>query len=367
MAVPGYSIVKPASTVTPLPAQAWSPALIDYASHPAYSEMVARPAAGVRINALSTFVSSMAVLLAKRAIRYEMIPNDIRSDASFKGRLRMAGQAVKNIVVRPRSRAERLQHTNASTGRMSSDGIHVVTMPAADLEALAAASAPQFNALRERREQHVDGKRAFEDSRGRTTRQNQQALFDVIERVLRDSGVMAVASAYMQREGRVVDVNPQINDVSDSFWKDIFPDMPASELPPAAYCHRDASGGDLKAIIYMTDVEPHTGPFGYVVGSHRMQISRVDDLICEANDSNGLTGTDTAARARFAALPAKLRQKGSFGNDLAETSAFARDISRGLWSITAPKGSIVLFDTKGIHRGGMVESGERRVITCVIG
>lgn len=367
MAVEGYSIVEPVSTVTPLPALVWSPALIDYASHPAYREMVARPTVGARMNALSIFLSSMAVLLVKRVVRYEMIPNDIRSDASFNGRLKMAGQAVRNIFNHPRARAQRLQRVEEAAGRMGPDGIHVVTMPVVDLEALTIAATPQFDALRARRQQRKDGKRAFEESRGRTTRQDQQALFDVIERVLHDAGVMAVASAYMQREGRVIDINPQINDASDSFWKDIFPDTPPSELPTAAYCHRDASGGDLKAIIYMTDVEPLTGPFSYVVGSHLMQISRVDDLICEANDSNGLAGTDVATRARFAALPAKLRQKGSFGNDLVGTSAFAQDITRGLWSITAPKGSIVLFDTKGIHRGGMVESGERRVITCVIG
>jgi hypothetical protein len=367
MAVEGYTPVEPGSTVIPLPALVWSPELVDYASHPAYRDMVARPRFGVRAGALATFLSSMAVLLVKRVVRYEMIPNDIRSDASFGGRLKMIGQAVANAFSRPRARAERIRRVDGSAGRMGPHGIHVVTMPAAELTALTAAAAPQFDALLARREQRQAGKRAFEESRGRTTRQEQQALFDIIEKVLRDAGVMAIASAYMQREGRVIDVNPQINDVSDTFWKDIFPDTPPSELPAAAYCHRDASGGDLKAIIYMTDVEPQTGPFSYVVGSHRMQISRVDDLICEANDSNGLAGTDALTREKFAALPAKFRQKGAFGNDLGENSAFAQDITRGLWSITAPKGSIVLFDTKGIHRGGMVESGERRVITCVIG
>lgn len=363
----GYESVEPGPTVTGLPEIDWSPQLIDYSTHPAYGALVTSPRLGHRLSGLSTFLGSMAVLLVKRLIRYEMIPNDIRSDPSFGGRAALAGFALKNIVDRPKSRGERLGRLDERSGRMGRDGIHVVTVPTASIQALEAASASQFSRLAELRQRHKGDKRAFHDSRTSATRQNEQALFDTIEKVLHDAGVMAVASAYMQREGRVIDVNPQINDVSDSFWKDIFPDAPPSKLPATAYCHRDASGGDLKAIIYLTDVEPHTGPFSYVVGSHKMQISRVDDLICEANDSNGLAGTDAATRARFAALPAKFRQKGSFGNDLVETSAFAQDITRGLWSITAPKGSIVLFDTKGIHRGGMVESGERRVITCVIG
>jgi hypothetical protein len=39
----------------------------------------------------------------------------------------------------------------------------------------------------------------------------------------------------------------------------------------------------------------------------------------------------------------------------------------GTWQVCAPKGSLVMFDTKGIHRGGLVENGERRVVTCIVG
>jgi hypothetical protein len=363
----GYRLVEPDAAIVALPEQAWRPDVVDYAAHDAYRDLAVRPSLANRIGGLSIFLSSMAVLLIKRLVRYEMIPNDVRSDATVGGRARMVGHALKNMVARPPARSARIMRADPGTGHLGRDGIHVVTMRASDFVALDKLAQPQFEALRERREKGGGKKRAFEESRGRTTRREQQALFDVIERVLTDAGIMQVASAYMQRPGRVIDVNPQINDASDTFWKDIFPDTPPSELPGSAYCHRDASGGDLKAIIYMTDVGPTNGPFSYVVGSHRMQISTVDDLICEANDSNGLAGTDAVSRARFAALPAKFRQKGSFGNDLLPSAPLAQDISRGLWAINAPKGSIVLFDTKGIHRGGMVESGERRVITCVIG
>lgn len=367
MAGQDYRVVEPAPTIRSLPEQTWSPALVDYSVHPAYGDLVARPSAADRVTGLAIFLKSVAILLAKRLVRYEMIPNDIRADRTPAGRVKIVGKALGNMVSRPRAREVRIRQASADTGRLGRDGIHVVSVPETDFRALETVSAPQFDALRARRAGGPGSKRAFDESRGRTTRQDQQPLFDVIERILRDAGVMDAASAYMQRPGRVIDVNPQINDTSDTFWKDIFPDTPPSQLPGTAYCHRDASGGDLKAIIYMTDVEPQNGPFSYVVGSHRMRISRTDDLICEANDSNGLAGTDARSRARFAALPKKFMQKGSFGNDLMPSAPLAQDITQGLWAISAPKGSIVLFDTKGIHRGGMVESGERRVITCVIG
>jgi hypothetical protein len=50
-----------------------------------------------------------------------------------------------------------------------------------------------------------------------------------------------------------------------------------------------------------------------------------------------------------------------------DSDSLSRDIRDALWTITAPKGSIVMFDTKGVHRGGMVVEGQRRVITCVLG
>lgn len=365
MAASGYLNVEPDKGVKPVSEMGWTPSLIDYEGHAAYGALIARPSLKTRLAANGIFAVSMTKLLFKRLIKYEFIPFDTRADTSFGGRLRFAGAALRNLVSGD-ARKRRLTAGRAEAGLMAEHGIHVVTMPVDRFAVLDAAARPEFGRLAARRGKS-NGQRQFEESRGQASRIAQRDLFDAIETTLREAGVFDVASAYLGRQATLVDVNPQINDTTDTFWRDIFPDADLKTLPPTAYCHRDASGGDLKAIIYMTDVGDRTGPFSYVVGSNRMKINRIDDLICEANDSNGLAGTDAAARARFAALPRKLRQKGAFGNDLTPDSPLGREIGQGLWAVTAGKGSIVLFDTKGIHRGGMVEDGERRVITCVIG
>ena len=365
MTSPGYVTVEPANDVQTMPEFLWNPALIDYDGHSAYRDLAARPSLQLRCEALTIFAASMTKLLLKRAIRYEMIPFHVRSDRSARGRLRFARAALENMV----AGSMRRRHAAAAPSNsapMDRQGCLVVTMPDDRRSRLEAAAATQFDALAARRGAS-NGKRDFEESRGQASRLEQRALFDEIEAILGDSGVMAAADAYLGRAARLIDVNPQINDVTDSFWRDIFPDAAIGELPATAYCHRDASGGDLKAIFYLSDVGERNGPFSYVLGSNRMRISRLDDLICETNDSNGLGATDLVARQRFAALPKKLRQKGAFGNDLTGASPLSSGIHAGLWTIKAPAGSIVLFDTKGIHRGGMVVEGERRVITCVIG
>lgn len=349
-----------------MPEFRWDPALIDYDQHAAYGDLAARPPFKDRVRATTIFTASMAKLLIKRAIRYEMIPYDIRIDTSARGRLRFAAAALGNMTAGAMRKRHASSAANANAGVMDARGCMVLTMPEERRLALETAAASQFQTLAARRGKS-NGQRDFEESRGQASRREQGVLFEHIEAILHESGVMAASDAYLGRTARLIDVNPQINDVSDTFWRDIFPDAEVGELPATAYCHRDASGGDLKAIIYLSDVGERNGPFSYVLGSNRIQISRIDDLICEANDSNGLGSTAPEARRRFAALPRKLRQKGAFGNDLTPASPLSGDINAGLWAIQAPKGSIVLFDTKGIHRGGMVVEGERRVITCVIG
>lgn len=365
MAVPGYLTIEPDQGVKPVSEIGWTPALVDYRNHAAYGDLVNRAPLKLRIEAMAIFAVSMVKLLFKRIIKYEFIPYDLRADASFGGRMRFAGAALNNIFSGD-ARARDLTIGGADGSGMAERGIHVVTLPGDSFVALEQASRTEFDRLAARRGRS-NGQRQFEESRGQASRTGQRELFDVIETTLRDAGVIDVASAYLGRKAGLIDVNPQINDTTDTFWRDVFPDVRLQTPPPTAYFHRDASGGDLKAIIYMTDVSEKTGPFSYVVGSNRMKIKRLDDLICEANDSNGLAGTDPRARARFAALPSRLRQKGSFGNDLTPDSALGREIGQGMWAVKAGRGSIVLFDTKGIHRGGMVEDGERRVITCVIG
>lgn len=361
------AIDKPAS-VRPMPAGTpLSADQIDYAAHPAYAGF-AKAGPLQRASAIAHFAGRFAVLAAKRAVRYEMIPRTLRSPRGLADRIGFLRHAFWNLVTPARQSATvsaSAEHA-ALAGEMARDGVIVVTMPPSHLAELERLSKTQFETLAARRGASAGG-REFDESRAAADPRDETALYDCLNRLFEKAGIFEVARAYTGRTLRLIDVNPQINDVSDSFWQDIFPDRADKTLPRTAYFHRDASGGDLKAIVYCTDVGPTNGPFTYSVGSNRIAISRTDDLLREANDHNGLSSTDPAARQRFAALPARWRQKGSFGNDLDDGNPLSRTITDSAWAIEGPAGSIVLFDTKGIHRGGMVEDGERRVITCVLG
>lgn len=336
--------------------------LVDYENHPAYAGYVSNAAAGVRLQAAAAFAKAFVPLLFKRLIRYEMIPHDIRQQ----GGLAFARSALRNMF-RLDQKIPNGAVDNDLFRQLKANGVGVVSTPAPRFERLERIAQAHFDGLVRRRGNAGNTSRAFEDSRGTASRAGDSALYADIERLFVEAGVMDAASAYLGRRAKLVDVNPQINDRSDGFWRDIFPDIQSGKVARAAYYHRDASGGDLKAIIYMSDVlSEANGAFSYVVGSNHAAARRLDDLISEAND-HGLSATDPETRKLFAALPPLLRQKGSFGNDLPDESRQAQLISECSWAITSAKGAIVLFDTKGIHRGGMVEVGERRVLTCILG
>ena len=356
---------NPPKSVQSLPISfLWRRDLINYDSHPAYADLVRQAGVVQRAVSLMFWLSRFVILLAKRIVRYEMIPSDIRNGRSLTDRARFMGLAVANVVRDRRRRA--VVEPNAISTALAGRGVAVVAMSSTWRDALACAARPHFDALAISRGQRVN-RREFDESRATATRVSSPELYELIESIFTESGLFAAASAYKERHLRLIDVNPQINDPSDSFWRDIFEDMGSQSLPRTAYCHRDSSGGDVKVIIYMSDVDGRTGAFSYAVGSNMAKISLLDDLICEANDHNGMSATELDARRKFAALPVPLRQKGSFGNDLDDQTQESQLISDSLWEIAGPSGLMVAFDTKGIHRGGMVIEGERRVLTCVLG
>lgn len=342
--------------------------LVNYEQHPAYAELTKSVGLSTRLKALRRFLPSLAVIKVKRAIRYEMIPLHIRKASGVSGWLEKTRVALSHLFQKHAGHNVALDVPGLTELDRSfrRQGCAVIAAPESAYQHLANLSRPNFERLEIRRAAQRDGARDFEASRSYARRDEAKALFEAIEALFTQSGVFDTAQAYLGRKIKLIDVNPQINDPSDDFWRRVFPDL-QQPTPSCAYFHRDASGGDIKAIVYMSDVGPDNGPFGYVIGSHLMPLQRADDHVSEANDSNGMAGTGPENRRCFAALPEAWRHKGAFGNDVLDGTPLAEAIQGGLWAITGSKGSIVMFDTKGVHRGGMVVQGERRVITCVLG
>lgn len=102
--------------------------------------------------------------------------------------------------------------------------------------------------------------------------------------------------------------------------------------------HRDSAfGRQFKAIAYLSEVDAKHGPFQYIAGSHRTgpYLSML------------LRGHQLLDQTRF--------DDGSYDPLFEEDS--------NLRTFEAPMGTVILADTRGLHRGKPIEQGNRYALT----
>jgi len=104
--------------------------------------------------------------------------------------------------------------------------------------------------------------------------------------------------------------------------------------------HRDSVYKiQYKSIAYLTDVTIETGPFEYLLGSHKK--STILKSIIENNFESNQNRMTEEEIANFKSSNPSLISK----------------------TFTATKGSVILVDTSGIHRGTPIQTGERYALT----
>jgi hypothetical protein len=348
---------------------------IDYDAHPAYGGMLGKPTFRERLYALKIFVRTFAFVTIRRIVDYENMPL-LTKEADFNG-LNFR-TALRYISMYGRIRTSRMIGTltgarrpatpanPALLNRIKADGIVPMTLSADEIEQIRTATNPGFAKLDERRAAIPAEKRKFDDNVYWCTHASDPQAFKTVEKIFSRYGIVEAASAYLGRPIGVKHVNAQINDQDLAFWKRVFPDTQLAD-PWSSYLHIDATYGMLKCAIYVHDIGPDGGPFCYIRGSQNADIGWFEGMVRRTNDFSGFSGRKLEARKKFMALPAFLRKKADFGGDLRDDSADVQRLREGHFSATSNYGNCVLFDGNGMHRGGMVNKGERRCIFVVLG
>jgi len=129
---------------------------------------------------------------------------------------------------------------------------------------------------------------------------------------------------------------------------------PAPVTPWHADASKPAQQHRIKFYWYLNDVGPENGAFGYVPRSHRL-----------------------VAHARRARAGAKMQEYGNFRAawdgaalppDLAalrceiDSHIRADNDSDDHYAVAQPAGTLIVFDERGLHRGGIVARGRRSVL-----
>jgi Phytanoyl-CoA dioxygenase (PhyH) len=347
---------------------------IDYDAHPGYGGLFPKATLRERIHALNVFLRTFAFVTIRRIVDYDNMPL-LTKEAGFSG-LNFR-TALRYISMYTRIRASRMIGTLTGARRpavpanpallnqIKSDGIVLLTLSPDEIEQLRSVTNPGFAKLNERRAGIPAEKRKFDDNVYWCTRTSDPQAFTTVENIFNRYGIIEAASAYLGRPVGVKHVNAQINDQDLAFWKRVFPDTQLAD-PWGSYLHIDATYGMLKCAIYIHDIGPDGGPFCYVRGSHNAEIGWFEGMVRRTNDFSGFSGRKLEARKLFMALPAFLRKKADFGGDLRDDSADVQHLREGHFSATSNYGNCVLFDGNGMHRGGMVNKGERRCLFILL-
>lgn len=143
-----------------------------------------------------------------------------------------------------------------------------------------------------------------------------------VQQLLADRSLLALAQRYLGCE--------PIADVLSMWWHTNHHTQPDSEA--AQFYHFDLDRLKwLKIFVYLTDVGPENGPHSFVVGSH-------------ARDG----------------IPWRLRRKGYVR--LSDEEVESTYGAQRCLHIAAPRGSIIVEDTRGLHKGATVRGAARLVL-----
>lgn len=347
---------------------------IDYNSHPAYGAMFAKPTLRERLYALNVFLRTFAFVTIRRIVDYENMPL-LSKEAGFSGLNFSTALRYMSMYVRIRvsralgtltgARRPAIAANPALLNKIKSDGIVCLTLAPDEIDDVRRVTNPGFAKLDERRANIPPEKRKFDDNVYWCTRSADPEAFATVEKIFNRYGIIEAASAYLGRPIGVKHVNAQINDQDLAFWKRVFPDTQLPD-PWGSYLHIDATYGMLKCAIYVHDIGPDGGPFCYIPGSHNAKVGWFEGMVRRTNDFSGFSGRRPDARKKFMALPPLLRKKADFGGDLVDSSPDVARLREGHFAVTSNYGNCVLFDGNGMHRGGMVNKGERRCLFILL-
>ena len=162
---------------------------------------------------------------------------------------------------------------------------------------------------------------------------------------------------------------------SETWYKDCYADvgLPTSQT---AYMHFDGDFDAIKIILYLTEVGPANGPFSIIPRSRDLVRSYAQSVVLKYMDvsSEQVVEADPKydvkyRRRRFKfpdlrkemmKLPAELRGTSHFGEDVVDGTPLSKTLLDREIICTTEETNCVLFDgAQMIHRGGIVEKGER--------
>ena len=202
----------------------------------------------------------------------------------------------------------------------------------------------------------------------------------LLDREFRDKGIFKIVSEYVGITYSYTGLSLELSVAGSSWWKNAIDDV---DSPRTMYAHLDESIYAPKAIIYLSQVTESNGPTtSYPRVYDELQTNTLQDIIGRvvgevgnqidsplnpyyAKSYHQSMGSKNF-RKHFMLLPNSIKFNSHFGWDLLAGSPLEEATHSREVPMLGDPGKYVVFDgSRLLHRGGLIEQGERVVLQVV--
>ncbi|WP_125918771.1 hypothetical protein [Candidatus Planktophila versatilis] len=205
-------------------------------------------------------------------------------------------------------------------------------------------------------------------------------ISSILNSEFKKNGTFHRISNYVGIRYSYVGVSLELSVSGSTWWKNAIEGV---ATPKTMYAHLDESIFAPKAIVYLSDVTEGNGPTcSYPHIYDQLENNTLQDIIGRVIGSVGNNPTSKLHdyysksyhqsmssrnfRKHFMKLPETLRFNSHFGWDILAGSEFESQIAEREEVLLGPAGTFVVFDgSRLLHRGGLIEAGERIVLQVV--
>lgn len=191
------------------------------------------------------------------------------------------------------------------------------------------------------------------------TRAEKPILFQLVEKLFREKGVLQAASKYNRRKGNLAihSIALHIATPMDKHHYQTLLDLPT--VSKLTSLHMDPKFNLVKALLYLSDVTPDSGPFTVVPRSNRWFYDPLERVVACGN-STGNYLDSPAHRKVLLMFPKTLRKNVILGRYILDGTPTSTMLLGQLHQYTSEEADCILFDpTQTLHRGGLCRSGNR--------
>ena len=266
---------------------------------------------------------------------------------------------------------------NHQQTELSNSGYYIHSISNSCLQSLQNISDPLLQRLRT----NVKGGRLQRNDLSINSGRVIRKIIRILNKEFLHSGVLDSLDPIADRKMKVIGVAYELSVAGSNWWK---PKMASSKLSKTLYAHVDRGVDAPKAIVYLTNVEAQNGPtICYPQAYAELDITGLQDFVGRCIETVGRS-TDSPLRGlyqfsgpvmdseefrrHFMKLPSSMRFNSHFGWDVEPHSQLEDFLLSKETKVLGPAGTTLVFDgARLLHRGGLIEEGERIVLQVIFG